>query len=128
MSKTFSVCFHILVWSAVFLTAVLLPRPASAQQSLAGGADLFAPSYQAGEEMDAQRALPVTAFYASDDLKAAEPGTLVRFEPATDFALPPGITATRILYHTRSTSNTDALASGVVLVPYGSPRLEVGLS
>jgi len=122
MSSIFDVCTHQVVWCAIFLTTLLLPEPALAQQqSLAGGADLFTPSYQAGKEIDAQRSLPITAFYAPNDLKAVEPGTLVRSEPATDFALPPGITATRILYHTRSASNADALASGVVLVPYGSP-------
>ena len=31
------------------------------------------------------------------------------------------MTATRILYHTRTADNTDTLASGVVLVPYGTP-------
>jgi len=87
---------------------------------LAAGADLFATSSKAGKEIDANRALPITSFYASEGLKrAGEPGTLVRSEPATEYALPPGITATRILYHTRTAGNTDALASGVVLVPYG---------
>src|SRR6202040_1152130 len=52
-----------------------------------------------------------------------KPGTLVRSELVTDYDLPPGITATRILYHTRTASGKDALASGVVLVPYGpSPK------
>jgi alpha-beta hydrolase superfamily lysophospholipase len=91
-----------------------------AQETLAAGADLFATSSKAGKEIDANRALPITSFYASEGLKrAGEPGTLVRSEPATEYALPPGITATRILYHTRTAGNTDALASGVVLVPYG---------
>ena len=93
-----------------------------AQEPLAGGADLFAPSYRAGKEIDAGRALVITPFYENGDRKIqAEAGTLVRSEPAIDFALPPGITATRILYHTRTASGKDALASGVVLVPYGRP-------
>jgi hypothetical protein len=94
----------------------------SAQQSLAGGANLFASSREVGNALDAERALPMTWFYATAGLKTeAEPGTLVRSEPATDYALPPGITATRILYHSRTASNMDAIASGVVLVPYGRP-------
>jgi pimeloyl-ACP methyl ester carboxylesterase len=95
---------------------------ALAQQPLAGGADLFAASYRAGKDVDAGRALPITRFYENGELTIpAGPGTLVRSEPATDYALPPGITATRILYHTRTASGKDALASGVVLVPYGQP-------
>src|SRR3984957_1424524 len=93
---------------------------ALAQQPSAVGADLFAPSLQAGKTVDAERALPITSFYSRMELKSgAKPGTLVRSEPATDYDLPPGITATRILYYTRTASGKDALASGVVLVPYG---------
>ncbi len=92
------------------------------QQTLAGGADLFAPSSTAGKAADAQRNLPITAFYGTEGAKiTAEAGTLVRSEPALDFVLPPGVTATRILYHTRTADNRDVLASGVVLVPYGRP-------
>jgi pimeloyl-ACP methyl ester carboxylesterase len=95
-----------------------------AEQSMAGGANLFVPSLQAGKEIDAERALPLTPFYKEPAFgTTAKPGTLVRSAPATDFALPPGIRATRILYHTRTASNTDTLSSGVVLIPYGQhPR------
>jgi pimeloyl-ACP methyl ester carboxylesterase len=93
-----------------------------AQQPSPGGANLFAPSSVTGKKIDAERALPITSFYKTDGIKAsAEPGTLVRSEQATDYALPPGVTATRILYHTRTANNEDTLASGVVLVPYGQP-------
>jgi len=93
---------------------------ALAQQPTTFGANLFAPSLHAGREIDAERALPITPFYRSPTPTAtAPPGTLVRAEPATDFTLPPGVTATRILYHTQTADNTDTLASGVVLVPHG---------
>src|SRR6202040_3888518 len=106
----------------VLLALGLGAGAALAQQPLAAGADLFAPSPQAGKTVDAERALPITSFYSYVELKSgAKPGTLVRSEPATDYDLPPGITATRILYHTRTASGKDALASGVVLVPYGRP-------
>lgn len=88
---------------------------------MVGGANLFVPSLQAGKETDAERALPITPFYREQAFGTAKPGTLVRSEPATDFALPPGIRAIRILYHTRTASNTDTLSSGVVLIPYGQP-------
>jgi alpha-beta hydrolase superfamily lysophospholipase len=66
--------------------------------------------------------LPLTPFYrAPTPATRAKPGTLVRAEPATDFALPPCVTATRILYHTQAADGSDTLASGVVLVPYGQP-------
>jgi pimeloyl-ACP methyl ester carboxylesterase len=88
----------------------------------AEGADLFVRTWQEGKVVDAERALPITPFYQGSAADApAEPGTLVRAEPATDFGLPPGVTATRILYHTRTANNVDALASGVVLIPYGKP-------
>jgi pimeloyl-ACP methyl ester carboxylesterase len=88
----------------------------------ADGANLFARSWHEGRVIDAERALPITPFYTrlgSDT--ATEPGTLVRAEPAHDFSLPPGVTATRILYHTRTADNRDAVASGVVLTPSGTP-------
>src|SRR6202041_879660 len=95
---------------------------ALAQQPSTVGANLFAPTSQLGKTVDAERARPITSFYSNIELKSgAKPGTLVRSEPATDYDLPPGITATRILYHTRTASGKDALASGVVLVPYGKP-------
>jgi pimeloyl-ACP methyl ester carboxylesterase len=94
-------------------------REAFAQQP-AWGANLFAPSQAAGRTMDTARALPAPAFYREAPLSpSAKPGTLVRAQPATDFELPPGITATRIVYHTQTASGKDTLASGVVLVPYG---------
>ena len=69
-----------------FLPAVML-----AQQSLAGGANLFALSRQAGEEIDAARALSLTQFYATEAPKTeTAPRALVRSETATDYALPPG--------------------------------------
>src|SRR5262249_27949617 len=92
------------------------------QQPTTWGANLFAPSLQAGKDLDAQRALSIKPFYRTPTPETPhKPGTLVRAEPATDFALPPGVTATRILYHTRTANNRDTLASGVVLVPYGPP-------
>jgi len=95
---------------------------ALAQQPLASGADLFAPSYRVGKEMDAGRALPITPFYQKGEVQIPdEAGSLVRAEAAKEYALPPGITATRILYHTRTAGGKDTLASGVVLVPYGQP-------
>ena len=121
--KTFAIRLRFLLSITSALIAIgLWAGVTVAQHPLGVGADLFAPSSRAGKELDAERALPLTSFYATGGLETpAEPGTLVRSEQATDYALPPGITATRILYHTRTANNVDTLASGVVLVPYGRP-------
>jgi alpha-beta hydrolase superfamily lysophospholipase len=121
--KLFATGLQVLVRTTGLLFAMALWTEATlAQQSLAAGANLFAPSSRVGKEIDAERTLPITSFYANGELKTPrEPGTLVRSEPAMGYALPPGVTATRILYHTRTASNEDALASGVVLAPYGQP-------
>ena len=96
------------------MAAGFIPRVMPAQQSSAGGAKLFAPSREVGKELDAERALSITPFYSTEGLKTeAAPGTLVRSETATDYGLPPGIKATRILYHTRTANNADAIASAV---------------
>jgi len=118
MSQRISSCPSLLCVAVV--AAASLAGALPAQQVSAGGANLFALSRQAGEEMDAARALSLTPFYSAEGLKTDfAPGTLARSEPASDFALPPGVTAIRILYHTRTARNQDAIASGVVLVPYG---------
>src|ERR1700681_679004 len=121
--KTFAIRLRFLLSITSALIAIgLWAGVTVAQHPLGVGADLFAPSSRAGKELDAERALPLTSFYATGGLETpAEPGTLVRSEQATDYALPPGITATRILYHARAANNVDTLASGVVLVRYGRP-------
>jgi alpha-beta hydrolase superfamily lysophospholipase len=120
--QAFASSCHLLARCTAGLIAITVWTGSTfAQQANAGGANLFAPSLQVGKEIDAERALPITPFYREQAFGTAKPGTLVRSEPATDFALPPGIRAIRILYHTRTASNTDTLSSGVVLIPYGQP-------
>jgi hypothetical protein len=93
-----------LAWPASLLMTVTLWAPHGAAESTQGwGASLFAATEQAGRTTDSERALAVTAFYSAVTSKAShEPGTLVRAEAATDLTLPPGVAATRILYHTRT--------------------------
>jgi hypothetical protein len=121
MSKTLALDFgRVLRTTSALVALGFFPAVLPAQQVLAGGANLFAPSPHVGRELDAARALPVTSFYATEGLKAnADPGTLVGSEPATEYALPPGVAAVRILYHTGTAGNVDAVASAVVLVPDG---------
>ena len=90
-------CRFFLLSRSALIAITLWAGSTFAQQPTVGGANLFVPSLQAGKEADAERALPITPFYREQAFGTAEPGTLVRSEPATDFALPPGIKAIRIL-------------------------------
>ena len=65
-----------------------------------------------------RRTLPLTSFYDTPaPLPAGKPGELIRSEPFEQYALPPGVSAVRILYHSRSATGEDVAASGVVLFP-----------
>lgn len=72
--------------------------------------------------MEARDALPITGFYDPPArLPASRPGALLRSEAFTGYALPPGAQAIRILYHSTARDGHDVAASGVVLIPAGSP-------
>jgi pimeloyl-ACP methyl ester carboxylesterase len=65
-----------------------------------------------------RRTLPLTSFYDTPNpLPAGKPGELIRSEPFEEYALPPGVSAVRILYHSRSATGEDVATSGVVLLP-----------
>jgi len=64
------------------------------------------------------RTLPLTSFYDTPNpLPAGKPAELIRSQPFEGYALPPGVSAVRILYHSRSATAEDVAASGVVLFP-----------
>jgi alpha-beta hydrolase superfamily lysophospholipase len=70
-----------------------------------------------------QNALERTSFYdAPRPLKDAPGGTLIRQEQTAEYRVD-GVptSATRILYHSRTSDGRDVAASGVVLVPRGTP-------
>lgn len=71
--------------------------------------------------MERQDALPRTAFYATPALAGSKPGALLRQESFAGYAVPPGTTAIRILYHSQSAAGKDVATSAVVLVPPGRP-------
>lgn len=74
------------------------------------------------QSRDSQRILSLTKFYdAPKPLPAGKPGELIRSEPLYDYFLSADFSAFRILYHSRSASGQDVAASGVVLVPEGTP-------
>lgn len=70
-----------------------------------------------------QDALPRTGFYqAPDPLPWGAPGQLIRQEVTSEYEVQGNpVTATRILYHSRTSTGRDIAASGVVLVPPGTP-------
>lgn len=66
--------------------------------------------------------LPLTSFYSTPSpLPAGRPGELMRWEGFDEYQLPEGVSAFRILYHSRSADGEDVAASGVVLVPDEPP-------
>jgi hypothetical protein len=71
--------------------------------------------------MEAQDALPLTRFYDPPPLGGRAPGTLIRSQPFSGYALPPGAHAVRILYVSRALDGAGDAVSGVVLIPAGSP-------
>jgi pimeloyl-ACP methyl ester carboxylesterase len=65
-----------------------------------------------------RRTLPLSSFYDTPSpLPSGKPGELIRAEPFEEYALPAGVSAVRILYHSRSATGEDVAASGVVLFP-----------
>ena len=72
--------------------------------------------------MESKDALPLTPFYDPPrPLVQAAAGTLIRSEPFAGYDLPAGASAMRILYHSRALNGSDVAASGVVLIPAGTP-------
>ncbi len=71
--------------------------------------------------IEARDALPLTAFYdPPQPFARAAPGTLIRSEPFPGYAVPSGVRAVRILYHSQALNGEDTAASGVVLIPAGT--------
>jgi len=70
------------------------------------------------ERSEFRRLLPLISFYSTPSpLPAGRPGELIRAEEFGEYQLPEGVSAVRILYHSRSANGEDVAASGVILVP-----------
>ena len=66
--------------------------------------------------------LQLTDFYNTPSpLPTGKPGELIRSEVFDEYQLPPGVSAVRILYHSRSANGEDVAVSGVVLMPDERP-------
>lgn len=67
-----------------------------------------------------RRFLPITRFYdVPNPLPHGNPGDLIRAQPFSSYDLPIEVSATRILYHSRTATGGDIPVSGVVLTPAG---------
>lgn len=80
---------------------------------------LLPKSVAQAEQMEKADALPMTAFYHTPSLEKTTPGALLRQETFVGYSVPTGVTAVRILYHSRNADDKDVATSGVVLVPPG---------
>jgi len=66
--------------------------------------------------------MPPTSFYDTAlPLPPGSPGQVIRSAPTAGYALPKGVRAVRILYHSQSAAGRDVAASEVVLLPAGNP-------
>lgn len=75
-------------------------------------------------DIEAERddALPITTFYDTPvALSTTQPGALLAQEEGTGYALPAGVSAERIIYHSRDAGGRGVATSAVVLIPEGSP-------
>jgi hypothetical protein len=71
---------------------------------------------------EVRRTFPLSHFYDTQNpLRPGKPGELIRKEDFDEYDLSANISATRILYHSRSAQGADVASSGVVLYPEGNP-------
>jgi alpha-beta hydrolase superfamily lysophospholipase len=72
-------------------------------------------------QLEAHDALPRSTLYDAPPLTGNKPGDLLRQVVATDYVLPRGATAIRILYHSLDAEGRDVASSAFVAVPPGTP-------
>jgi pimeloyl-ACP methyl ester carboxylesterase len=89
----------------------------------AGPPSACGPRCQLAWQQQRADALPRTSFYqAPYPLPFAPPGTLIRQQTTSVYRVGnQAVTATRILYHSRTSGGRDIAVSGVVLLPAGAP-------
>jgi pimeloyl-ACP methyl ester carboxylesterase len=69
---------------------------------------------------EAKDGLPITPFFSGDG-KSGPDGQLIRSEPASEYELPQGTRATRILYRSRDLHRVPTTASATVVTPARQP-------
>ncbi|MET7770639.1 lipase family protein [Nocardia sp. NPDC005366] len=109
-------------YSAMALTAAAMISTGSVAPAHAGPASCD-PTCQAAFDQQHRNGLSRTDFYDPPaPLPLAPVGTLIRRETTDDYVVDgERIRADRILYHSRTSGGRDIAASGVLLVPPGTP-------
>ena len=103
------------------LSAIGLLAAALAFAAVGAAAQELPKSVAEAAKMEAQDALPIAPFYDTPaNLAATLPGALLRKEAFAGYQLPAGVTAVRILYHSKDANDGDVASSGVVLIPAGA--------
>jgi len=103
-----------LVAVAVVTAALLGPATGRAEAMPATLAD--------AKRMEQAVNLPAPSFYSAPrTLSRTRPGDLLAKQPFDGYQLPPGATATRILYHSLDAEGRGVATSAFVLVPAGTP-------
>ena len=74
------------------------------------------------QRMEGAGALPLTSIYSTPVAAGkSKPGDLLARETYNGYALPAGVTAVRIVYHSQDAERRDVATSAVILTPPGSP-------
>ncbi len=99
--------------AAALAASILLgPIPALAQD--------LPQSVAEATRMERATALPIESLYATPLAAGkSKPGDLLAHESFSGYALPTGVTAVRIIYHSRDADGQDVGTSAVVLIPGG---------
>ena len=97
---------------------ITLIAAATVATGLAAPAQAADCNVQCQLELQQQNAVPRTSFYdAPAPLPWAPPGSVIRQQVTSDYTAGP---ATRIMYHSRTSTGRDVAATAVVLVPDGT--------
>jgi pimeloyl-ACP methyl ester carboxylesterase len=99
------------LWLAVVVICLMAVMPLEPGRAVA---QTQAPATKS----EIRRTLPLTSFYDTPNpVPSGKAGELIRSEAFEEYALPAGVSAVRILYHSRSATGDDVAASGVILFP-----------
>src|SRR5262245_27416680 len=79
------------------------------------------PTVAEAKEIERQIALPISSFYEAPAGAGAAPGDLIRSQGVSEYDIPPGIAAHRILYGSVGSSGEAVVTSAAVLLPARKP-------